>query len=604
MLKKLFNLSISFLTIVFSAGIYTLAPIAARATACPTLVAGDLFKVPDSSAVYLLNSDRERLYFPHSSVYQTWYADFSKVKEIENTCVDNYPAPAKAPFGVNYRPGSRLVKAQISPSVYVIEPGNKIRKVGSEAVARALYGENWESKVVDIADVFWPNYVSKGTELAEAVPHDGMLIKISGGDKVYQIKNNKRYVVDGIPRGDIQVVSAQVLNSVLEADTSVVADSIYNNPSQLEAKIIVTPDQVAGDETAIPAAVNKRITTASGDSIKPSIVWNGTNYGLVWSDARNGGKGEIFFMLLDEKGDKVGAEAQITNTSALVSTNPEIVWNGKDFAVVYSEYSDELSINSTVNFLRVNSSGAKIGNVVEVASVSEKTNPSMASDGSGHGIVWRTPNNSTAKTYFSYLNTNGEIVKNQLRVLTDEASDNTEIVWDGENFGIVYRQSAKKLIYGDILSYTVGTYLYRIDKNGDAIKAKMFITGKEVLAAVWDGKEYAVVEDNKTFSRFGINGNLSVTNKQVSSGGLSNSDIINDGLQYGIVGERGGLVYFMEAGNTGAIKQVEMKISDIVNTVSTLPRISWSGNKYGIVWSDTQDNNAGGEIYFRAVASQ
>lgn len=603
MIRRIFNLSVSGLTILWSIGMYAIVPTAVHAAVCPTLAAGDLFKVSDSSAVYLVNSNMERMYFPHGSVYQTWYSDYSGVKEIPNTCVDNYPAPAQPPYGVNYRPGSKLVKVQISPSVYVVEPGNKISKMGSETVAKSLYGENWASKVVDVADVFWPNYITKGTELTEAIPHDGMLVRVSGSDIVYQVENNKRYVVDGTVRGDVQVVTSEILNSVTEADTSVISEHVYDNPSQLEVKEVTAPGEGTTTETPTTTlgVANKRITTAVGGSIKPSIVWNGLNYGLVWSDVRNGDKGEIFFALLDEEGNKIGNDVQITNTPTLISTNPEIIWNGTNFAVVYAEYDDVLSVNSTVNFLRISSAGAKIGNVTEVVNVIDKTNPSMAYDGSGYGIIWRTPNNSNAKTYFSYLNANGEIVKNQVRVLTDEASDNTEIVWDGSMFGIVYRQSIKKIGYGDTVDYTVGTYLYRVDQGGDAVKSKLFITGKEALAAVWDGQKYVVVEDNKTFSRFDANANLLITNKQISADGLSNSDIINDGTQYGIVGERGGLVYFVEADSTGAVKQSEMKINDTANTVSTLPRITWSGNKYAIVWSDAKDENSGGEIYFRAV---
>lgn len=585
---------------------YALVPAVAHAAECPVLSAGDLFKVLGSSAVYLLNADMERMYFPHASVYQTWYSDYSGVVEIPNTCVDNFPAPAQPPYGVNYRPGSKLVKVQISPSVYVVESGNKISKIGSETVAKSLYGDNWASKVADVADVFWPNYVTKGAELTEAVPHDGMLIKVSNSNVVYQVIGSKRYVVDGTVRGDVQVVTSQVLNTLIEADTSVLTDSIYDNPAQLEIKAVTMPEDGTGNETPTTTLgiLNKRITIASGDSIKPSIAWNGSNYGLVWSDTRNSGKGEIFFALLDEMGNKVGEEVQVTNTPTLVSTNPEIVWNGANFAVVYAEYDDILSVNSTVNFLRINNNGVKIGNTTEVASVIDKTNPSMAYDGSGYGIIWRTPSNSSAKTYFSYLNASGEIVKNQVRVLTDEASDNTEIVWDGNMFGIVYRQSVKKIGYGDTVDYTIGTYLYRVDQGGDAIKSKTFVTGKEAVAAVWDGQKYVVVEDNKTFSRFDTNVNLSITNKQISTDGLNNSDIINDGAQYGIVGERGGLVYFVEADNTGGIKQAETQINTTANTASTLPRISWSGNKYGIVWSDTKDDNTGGEIYFRVVDSQ
>lgn len=131
----------------------------ARAQTCPNLLYGDLFKVSDHSAVYLLNAEKKRLYFPHANVYYTWYKDFSAVKTIPNHCVDNYPAPTAPPYGMNYKPGSRLVKLQISPTVYAVLPGNKLFKIESEAAARSLYGPNWASLVSDVPEVYWPNFI-------------------------------------------------------------------------------------------------------------------------------------------------------------------------------------------------------------------------------------------------------------------------------------------------------------------------------------------------------------------------------------------------------------------------------------------------------------
>ena len=600
MFKIFFNLSIFSAMIFWSMGIGVFTPNAAEAADCPVLAAGDLFKVPGNSAVYLLNANLERLYFPHASIYKTWYDDYSKVKEIPTVCVDSYPAPSKAPFGVNYRPGSKLVKVQISPSVYAVEPGNKISKIGSETAAKSLYGNNWASEVVDVADVFWPNYVSRGSDLTGATPHDGMLIKTSDSNIIYQVKNGQRYEVKGNVRGDVKILTKEILEAVNDAGNSVIAENIYKDPTQEAIETVVEETPVTAEITeTLPT--NIRITSANGGSVKPSIVWGETGYGVVWSDVRNGGKGEIYFTFLDEKGNKLTTDMQITDTPTLISTNPEIIWNGSEFGVVYTEYDDILSVNSTVNFLRVNKNGVKLGGVTEVTNNVSIANPSIAWDGSGYGIVWRTPNNSNAKTYFSYLSSVGVILREQIRVLTDEASDQTEIVWDGKKFGIVYRQGVKKLGLGDNADYTVGAYFYRVDKNGDAERAKSFVTGKEAVAAIWDGNSYVIAENNKTFSRFDINSNLLVTNKVFSTDGLNNMDIANDGTQYGIVGERGGLVYFVEIDNVGAVKQIEMSISATVNAVSTLPRISWSGNKYGVVWSDTKDNNNGGEIYFRAV---
>src|SRR3989344_4327420 len=147
-IKKVVTWSVVVLTILWTMGLAALMPLVANAqsVSCPSLSAGDLFKVPGQSAVYLLNAAMQRLYFPHSSIYHTWFTDFSGVVEIPTTCVDAYPAPLVPPFGVNARPGSRLVKVTISPSVYAVEPGNKISKVASEQVALDLYGANWASE--------------------------------------------------------------------------------------------------------------------------------------------------------------------------------------------------------------------------------------------------------------------------------------------------------------------------------------------------------------------------------------------------------------------------------------------------------------------------
>lgn len=251
--KKVFTLSVVVMTILWSVGVAALVPLVVVAADCPELEAGDLFKVPDNTAVYLLNADLERMYFPNSEVYHSWYEDFSGVVTIDNTCVDAYPAPSKAPYGVNYRPGSKLVKVQISPSVYVVEPGNQKSKVASEAVAKALYGDNWAKLVRDVADVYWPNYAANGAEITESVPHDGMLVKASAGGTVYQVVDGMLYEVDGslasYVSGDVRTVSQSVLDELEVADTTKTAASVLENPSQTEAVVAEEEEEETTTET-------------------------------------------------------------------------------------------------------------------------------------------------------------------------------------------------------------------------------------------------------------------------------------------------------------------------------------------------------------------
>lgn len=172
---------------------------------CPTLASGSLFKVKGHTAVYMVDETSHRLYFPNSEVFHSWYKDFSTVTEITETCVEKYPAPLDPPFGVNFRPGARLVKLQISPSVYVVEPGNRLRKIASEAVAKELYGPNWANLVRDVADAFWPNFNEKGDDLKDAKPHDGMFVKTPNSTDVYYVKDGELEKVEGEVEDDDDV---------------------------------------------------------------------------------------------------------------------------------------------------------------------------------------------------------------------------------------------------------------------------------------------------------------------------------------------------------------------------------------------------------------
>ncbi|MBI4992540.1 MAG: hypothetical protein HZC26_00130, partial [Candidatus Magasanikbacteria bacterium] len=153
--------------------------------------AGDLFKVPGDSAVFYVNADMEKMYFFNSEVYHTWYDDFSGVVEIAPTCTDAYP-DAK---GVSYLPGSVLVKTTISPSVYVVEPNNKLEKLADENAAKALYGTDWAKKVRDVPSIFFLTFTKETTSLDGTKPHEGMLVK--KGTVTYKVDGGALKTIDG-----------------------------------------------------------------------------------------------------------------------------------------------------------------------------------------------------------------------------------------------------------------------------------------------------------------------------------------------------------------------------------------------------------------------
>jgi len=117
---------------------------------CPEGAASD----DPCKAVYYVGADGKRHAFPNEKAYFTWYQDFSGVNEISASEL------AAIPLGNNitYRPGVRMVKFTTLNKVYAVGPGGVLRWIASEDVARALYGDNWNQQIDDIADPFYVNY--------------------------------------------------------------------------------------------------------------------------------------------------------------------------------------------------------------------------------------------------------------------------------------------------------------------------------------------------------------------------------------------------------------------------------------------------------------
>ena len=133
---------------------------------------GDLIKVEDSPAVYYLGEDGQRYVFPNQKVFFSWYDNFDKVKII------SVAEMAKLPIAglITYRPGVKLVTFTTTKDVYVVAKGGMLRKLRDEAMARELYGDNWNKLVDDINDAFYSSY-SFGDDLLTVADYDKEVAK-------------------------------------------------------------------------------------------------------------------------------------------------------------------------------------------------------------------------------------------------------------------------------------------------------------------------------------------------------------------------------------------------------------------------------------------
>jgi len=121
--------------------------------AIPGIAYGDLIKA-SGAAVYYYANNGKRYVFSTLKTYLSWYSDFSGVKTI----TDDQLAMISIGGNVTYKPGVRLIKITTDPKVYAIDAHGVLRWLKTEALAKALYGDNWTTKIDDIPDPFFVNY--------------------------------------------------------------------------------------------------------------------------------------------------------------------------------------------------------------------------------------------------------------------------------------------------------------------------------------------------------------------------------------------------------------------------------------------------------------
>jgi len=115
---------------------------------------GDLVRRHDIDTIYYVSSDGRRYVFPHFKIYDTWYTNFTRVKFISAEEL------ASIPFGgvVFTRPGTTMIKIQTDPRVYAVGSGGALRPIANEDVAAAIYGSNWNKKIIDLDPSFFSQY--------------------------------------------------------------------------------------------------------------------------------------------------------------------------------------------------------------------------------------------------------------------------------------------------------------------------------------------------------------------------------------------------------------------------------------------------------------
>ena len=237
------------LSIIAMSGI-VVAPSASAAAST-----GDLIKMAGNTSVYYLGADGKRYVFPHFSVYFSWYSDFSGVVTIPAAELQSYPLGGN----VVERAGTKLVKITTDPKVYAVEPNGVLRGIQTEAQAAALYGTNWNKRIIDVSDAFFTNY-TVGTALPTGATPAGSIVKNAGSASVYYFDGtNYRTIANEAAFNANKFQWANVLtlsNPITAGGTSVSSAEFVNVAQNGSATIITGSGLMVSLSASTPAAAS------------------------------------------------------------------------------------------------------------------------------------------------------------------------------------------------------------------------------------------------------------------------------------------------------------------------------------------------------------
>lgn len=178
-----------------------------------------------------------------------------------------------------------------------------------------------------------------------------------------------------------------------------------------------------------------------------SLAHTGTQWAAVWQDRRDNLNEELHFQFLDNTtGVPSGAPMRITTTDMLTRF-PMLRWNGSQFGVLYTENMRGPSgqLTSTTSFALLDATGAVLRAGVPVYTttggfLSPVLDFPFVWDGGGWGVfASEARGNPPADLYYWRLGPSGDVVTGPVRLTTGAGwESDISAAWNGTEYGLAW----------------------------------------------------------------------------------------------------------------------------------------------------------------------
>jgi hypothetical protein len=236
------------------------------------------------------------------------------------------------------------------------------------------------------------------------------------------------------------------------------------------------------------------IFTGTASQIEPSISYDGTNYLVVWEDHRT--------QALGINGTRVDATGTVLDPGSIAISGvpnmpewqPSITFNGTDYLVIWTD--DRNGTYPDIYGTRVDTAGTVLDTVNIPVSLTPgvKGKPAVASDGSSFFAAWQDDRDYPAgDVYSSRIGASGFVIDPQGIDVTTAAAfhDDPGVAYGSENYLIAWGDYRNGLYSSDI-------YGTRVDAIGNILDSPSFMVctapfGQYSPSITYDGTNYCAV---------------------------------------------------------------------------------------------------------------
>lgn len=166
------------------------------------------------------------------------------------------------------------------------------------------------------------------------------------------------------------------------------------------------------DRLGNPLGDSQRVARINAESYGGPLVWTGERYLIVYDDARQGDNYEIYFNLLNRKGERLNDDLRVTAADKF-SLRPSVVWTGSEALLVWDDRRFESDGDASALFgQRVSLEGRLLGDNVRLtpAGVTGE-NASVALSDAGVGIAFVAPVAGSIDTAVSFMTASRSLEK-------------------------------------------------------------------------------------------------------------------------------------------------------------------------------------------------